>query len=56
MIEPNTTVSENHSTSNSKKTKMNRKMTKQAVVAHEAADVTRRMVCGGLAGMIAKVS
>ena len=24
--------------------------------AHSAADMTRRMVCGGLAGMIAKVS
>ena len=24
--------------------------------AHGAADMTRRMVCGGLAGMIAKVS
>lgn len=26
-----------------------------AKVAHGAADMTRRMVCGGLAGMIAKV-
>jgi len=24
--------------------------------AHDAADMTRRMICGGLAGMIAKVS
>jgi|AntRauTorckE5430_2_1112549.scaffolds.fasta_scaffold01371_6 hypothetical protein len=24
--------------------------------AHEAADMTRRMICGGVAGMMAKVS
>ncbi len=29
---------------------------KRSSAVHEAADMTRRMVCGGIAGMIAKVS
>jgi hypothetical protein len=29
---------------------------KKSSAAHEAADMTRRMVCGGVAGMLAKVS
>lgn len=28
---------------------------KKSSAVHEAADITRRMVCGGVAGMIAKV-
>ena len=28
----------------------------QSSAAHAAVDMTRRMVCGGLAGMVAKVS
>jgi hypothetical protein len=35
--------------------KLQRKQTVAAQAAHGAADMTRRMVCGGLAGMIAKV-
>ena len=35
---------------------LRRKPTVAAQAAHGAADMTRRMICGGLAGMIAKVS
>jgi hypothetical protein len=34
---------------------MTRKDENQPAKKHTSADVTRRMVCGGLAGMIAKV-
>lgn len=35
---------------------LQKKQTVAAQAAHGAAEVTRRMICGGLAGMIAKVS
>jgi len=35
---------------------LQRQETVSSKAAHGAADMTRRMVCGGLAGMIAKVS
>lgn len=35
---------------------LKRRKTVASQAAHGAADMTRRMVCGGLAGMIAKVS
>ena len=34
---------------------LQRQETVSSKAAHGAADMTRRMVCGGLAGMIAKV-
>jgi hypothetical protein len=36
--------------------KLQRRQTVAAQAAQGAAEMTRRMVCGGLAGMIAKVS